>query len=265
MGSATRQALAVSRAALADLGPAVDLATAEDLFAAARILGESTQLRAAIADPAADAGHKSQLISRIFGGRLSAPAVTVLAGVGSGRWSNQDDVLAAVEELGIRAAASSAARNVSIESELFAFSTAVTSDAQLELALSSKLGRPESRTALVEKLLKGKADDATLAIVRQLVLQPRGRRIRESVRDAASVVADEAGLAIATVTSAVPIAPAQLERLSAGLSKRYGRRLKINVVIDPAVIAGLRVQIGDEVIDGSIASRINDVRLRLAG
>ena len=70
---------------------------------------------------------------------------------------------------------------------------------------------------------------------------------------------------VATVTSAQPIGREQLDRLRAGLSKSYGRALEINSVIDPSVIGGVRVQIGDDVIDGSVASRLNELRLQLAG
>jgi ATP synthase, F1 delta subunit len=265
MGSATRQALAASKAALADLGTSADLGTAEDLFSAARLIGESAQLRAVVADPAADATAKLTLIRRIFAVLLSAPAVTLIETVAVQRWSSQDDVLAGLEELGIRAIASAARKDTSIESELFAFGSAVTSDAQLELALGSKLGRSEAKSALVEALLKGKVADGTLAIVRQLVLQPRSRRLRVALRQAAAIVADQAGQAIATVTSATALSGTQLDRLTAGLSAQYGTRLTVNQVIDPSIIGGLRVQIGDDVIDGSISTRLSDVRLRLAG
>ena len=67
------------------------------------------------------------------------------------------------------------------------------------------------------------------------------------------------------ITTAAPISAAQQERLIALLSARYGRPVAVNTVIDPAVVGGLRVQIGDDVIDASVASRLNDLRLRLAG
>ena len=70
---------------------------------------------------------------------------------------------------------------------------------------------------------------------------------------------------MATVTSATAISDAQVERLAAGLSAKYGRNLRINQVVDPGVIGGLRVQVGDDVIDGSVAKRLDDVRLQLAG
>jgi F0F1-type ATP synthase delta subunit len=50
---------------------------------------------------------------------------------------------------------------------------------------------------------------------------------------------------------------------SVGLSKSAGRDLQLNLVIDPSIIGGLRVQIGDDVIDGSVATRLTELRLQL--
>ncbi len=263
MGSATREALARSVSALADQGSKADLATAEDLFAAGRVVADSAQLRAVLSDPTADPEGKGVLVERVFSS-LSEPAVTLLGVVVAQRWSSHDDLLGAIEELGIRAIAASAPRNVDIVAELFAFGGAVTSDAQLELALRSKLAGSGSKVALVERLLGGRASKETLAIVRQLVEQPRGRSIRESLRSAARIVASQEGRTIATVYAASPLPEAQAERLRSVLSATYGD-LKINQVVDPSIIGGLRVQIGDDVIDGSIASRLAELRLQLAG
>ncbi|GAA4151504.1 F0F1 ATP synthase subunit delta [Leifsonia shinshuensis] len=263
MGSASREALARSVQALAGLGSKADLATAEDLFAAGRVVADSAQLRSVLSDPSAPAEGKAALVQRVFGS-LSAPAVELLTVVAGQRWSDQDDVLAAIEELGIRSIAASAPRNVDIPGELFAFGGAVTSDAELELALRSKLADPEAKAALAERLLAGKASKQTVAIARQLVLQPRGRSIRESLRDAARIVAAQYGQTIATVVTATPLPAEQAERLRASLAAKYGE-LKLNEVVDPAILGGLRVQVGDDVIDGSVASRLTELRLQLAG
>lgn len=265
MGSASRQALESSRAALAALGAKADLATAQQLFSAARSIGGSLQLRALLADASTDPQEKRAIISAVFGGSLGPVALDLLAAAASSRWSSDDDLLAGIEDLGIRAAAESAPSGVAIEEELFAFSRAISSNAELELAVGSKLGDTASKVALVTNLLEKKVSEQTLTIVLHLVQQPRGRRIGALLRYAASVVADHSSLAVATVTSARPIGAAQLIRLQRGLSTSYGKQLRINAVVDPSVIGGIRVQVGDDVLDGSVASRLNDLRLQLTG
>ena len=264
MGSATREALASSRAVLAAHGSSAYLATGESLFTAGRAVGNSSQLLAALADPSAPEAAKIALVTGVFASSVTPGALELLAAVASARWSSHDDLLAGIEDLGLRATAASAP-DASIEAELFAFGAAVSSDSELELALASKLGRADAKAGLVDTLLAGKVSAQTLAIVRHLVQQPRGRRIGELLRHAASVVADQAGTSIATVTSANTLAPGQLDRLKKSLAGRYGRGLMINQVVDPTVVGGLRVQIGDDVIDGSIATRLKDLRLQLAG
>jgi len=161
--------------------------------------------------------------------------------------------------------ADSADANVSIRSELFLFGSAVSSDAELELALTSKLGKSSAKVGLIQALLAGKVSPQTLVIVRHLVQQPRGRRIGELLADAATIVADQADSIIATVTVAAALQPGQRDRLAATLSTRYGRKVALNEVIDASVVGGLKVQIGDDVIDGSVATRLKDLRLQLAG
>ncbi|MFZ4895867.1 F0F1 ATP synthase subunit delta [Plantibacter sp. Mn2098] len=264
MGSATREALVTSKDALAALGAGADLATADGLFAAGRAIGSSTHLSAALSDPAAEAQAKTAVVDRIFSTQVNAHALGLLKTVASSRWSNETDLLAGIEEIGLRAASISAGAQGDIEAELFEFGNVVSSNNELELALTSKLGSTEAKADLVAKLLSGKASAQTVSIVGQLVQQPRGRRIGELLRYAAAIVADQQGLAVATVTTATPIAPAQLERLERHLAASTGRQVKINQVIDPAVVGGIRVQVGDNVIDGSLAARINDLRLKLA-
>jgi F-type H+-transporting ATPase subunit delta len=264
MGSATREALAGSKAALAELGRA-ELPVAEALLAAGRVIGESAHLRTALIDPEADVTQKRALVGAVFGSRVPAEAASLLVSAASRRWSTGDDFLAGIEEIGIRVAADSAPDVVDLDSELLAFERAVASDAELELALGSKLGEAAAKTQIVDRLLDGKASPQTVVIVRHLVQQPRGRRIGELLRHAASVVADQRGFDIATVTSAVPLTAAQLGRLEQGLAAQAGRRVRFDTIVDPAVLGGIRVQIGDDVIDGSVASRLSSLRQKLAG
>lgn len=264
MGSATRGALAASRTALAELGRA-ELPVAEALLAVGRVIGESGHLRTALIDTEADLAQKRALVEAVFGSRIPAEAASLLVSAASRQWSSGEDFLAGIEEIGIRVAAESAADGVEIDAELFAFERAVAGDAELELALGSKLGDPAAKTKIVDRLLADKAAPQTVVIVKHLVQQPRGRRIGELLRHGASVVADQRGFDIATITSAVPLSAAQLGRLEQGLAAQAGRRVRFDTIVDPAVLGGIRVQIGDDVIDGSVASRLSSLRQKLAG
>ena len=79
------------------------------------------------------------------------------------------------------------------------------------------------------------------------------------------VAAETQGETVATVRVARPLAAPDQERLTALLSRQYDTTVHLNVVVDPEVLGGLRVEIGDEVIDGTIASRLDDAKRRLVG
>ncbi|TPW70680.1 F0F1 ATP synthase subunit delta [Schumannella sp. 10F1B-5-1] len=262
MGSATRGALEAGIAALDAQKPTA--ATGEQLLAAARAIDSSLQLRSLLADPAVSVDDKRAIVSRVFGS-LDVAAAEVLVTAAGQRWSTAADLVDGIEELGIRAAVAAAPKSAEVERELFDIQSAVASDAELELALSSKLGEPAAKAGLVSKLLEGKASAAALVIASHLVQSPRGRRVRPTLRRAAEIVASASSRVVATVTAAAPLSAAQQKRLSTALQAQYGTTPQLNVIIDPAVIGGIRVQIADDVIDGSVASRLNDLRIQLAG
>ncbi|WBU38289.1 F0F1 ATP synthase subunit delta [Homoserinibacter sp. YIM 151385] len=261
MGSATRQALQAAKSALASTR-GVKLETGEQLLAAGRAVDGSAQLRALLADPAVPESDKTAIIGRVFGS-FDAPATKLLGTLAGVRWSSAAELVDGIEEIGIRAVAM--ASRDDIVGELFAFGAAVASDAELELAVGAKLSDPAGKVALVERLLGGRASASTTAIVRHLVQSPRGRRIGALVAQAARIVADSGDAIVATVTAASAPSAAQLKKLTAALAAQYGRTPRINLVIDPAILGGLRVQVGDDVIDGSVSARLQDLRIQLAG
>ncbi|MGI6878941.1 F0F1 ATP synthase subunit delta [Microbacterium sp. gxy059] len=260
MGSATTQALKASADALAQA--TVDLDTARELFAAARAAGGSSALSGALADQTADAPARAALVGRVFGS-LSPAAQRVLAAVAEQRWSNAADLVRGIEELAIRAA--SKADQGDLESELFQVTRLIAQNPELELALGARLGDASKKGDLVATLLGGRVSAGSEVVVSSLVQQPGERRVRAALQHAIRVVADERGRAVATVHTAAPLTDAQRDRLRAALTARHGSEVTVNEVVDSSVVGGIRVQIADEVIDGSISSRLSDLRTRLAG
>jgi F-type H+-transporting ATPase subunit delta len=263
MGSATRSARASARTALGAV-EGVNFEVVAQLLAAARTIGGSQQLLSALSNPSASAAGTSALIDTVFA-ELSTPARELLHGMVASRWSSGDDLLAGIEETGFRAVAATASKPGVIEAELFELGRAVTSNAELELAIGSKRGAAAGKLALVVDLLGDRASVQSHAIAGHLVQQPRGRRIAELVRTAAITVADAAGTGVATVTVAQPMTAPQRTAVAASIERRYGREHVINQVVDPSLIGGVRVQVADEVIDGSVSAKLAELKLQLAG
>jgi F-type H+-transporting ATPase subunit delta len=263
MGSATTQALAATTAALGAAG-SVDFETARELFAAARIVGDSPQLSGALADPAAEPAARSRVVADVFGPSFGRTTLSLLTTAVAQRWSSASHLVDGIEELAIRAAAVSAP-GVDVDGELFSAARLVADNPEIELALGSRLGDDSAKGALISSLLRGRASDATILIVSSLVQQPRERRVRQLLSQAMDIVADQRGSIVATVVTATPLNASQSERLSAVLSRRYGKTVGLNEVIDRSVVGGLRVQIADDVIDASVAARLSDLRQKLAG
>ncbi|HYP73327.1 MAG TPA: F0F1 ATP synthase subunit delta, partial [Microbacterium sp.] len=119
--------------------------------------------------------------------------------------------------------------------------------------------------ALVEKLFAGRATDAATLVTAELVQQPRERRVRSMMNRALRIVADQRGRSVAIVRVANELDAAQRVRLAAVLRERYGKDVALNVIVDPEVVGGVRIEIGDDVIDGTVSSRIKHLRQKLAG
>src|SRR5690606_9227079 len=94
---------------------------------------------------------------------------------------------------------------------------------------------------------------------------PRGRTMTKTLTDLGRLAAHRRKLLVAAVTAAVVPSKAQTDRLTRLLTTAYGRPVQLNVAVDPRVVGGMRVQVGDEVVDSTVLGRLEDVRRRLAG
>ena len=231
------------------------------ILSVGRAIGSSPALRAALANPVADATAKAALVDGVVGAIDSSAKSLVHVIVGE-RWSSADEMLAGIEEIGLRVIASGSTD--AIEAELFAIARIVAANPELELALSAKRGGADAKRSLAGAVLKG-ASDATTEIVRHLVSQPRGRRIRALLAEAQNIVADQQGRGVAIVTVAHPLDSSQRERISTVLRTRFGRDHHIDEIIDDSIVGGFAVQVGDDTIDASIRSRLTELSSKLAG
>lgn len=257
MGSASREALAKARQTLQS---GIDDSTGPELLQVAGELRASAPLTAALGDAFAPVESKSALVGQLFGS-LSADARRVLEAAVAERWSHADELVAGVEDLGVRAAALAEA---GLADELLAVADIVSNDHELQLTLGSKLVPAGAKRGLVEKLFAGKVSDETLAVAQQIVSGLAGRRVDSELRRAARIAADQLGNELATITVAAPLSAAQAQRLAQLLEQTAGRPVKVTTIVDPELIGGVHIQIADDVIDGSVRARLEDLRQQLA-
>lgn len=240
----------------------------DELASVTELLARERPLRRALADSSAEPEARRSMVGELFGNRLSAASVEALRQVAGERWSSAQDVLSTVELLGrlpVMVVAERAANTDEIEDELFRFERILDSDPQLERLLSDQQAPAEQRVGLLDNLISGKVRPGTRALLTQLVRTPRGRDLSTLVTEVAELAAARREESIAHVTAAAVLTAEQEERLAGVLSRIYGRRVTVRVEVDPEVVGGLVVRIGDEVIDGSLAGKLVKARQDLHG
>jgi F-type H+-transporting ATPase subunit delta len=267
-GAVSRASLAEARerleAVISSAGPS---GLAGDLFAVLHLIDREHGVRRAVSDPAREGADKAQLAHILLEGKVSQAALELVADVVRLRWSKPSELTDGLEVLAVTAEAARAeadGRLDDLEDELFRFSRVVEREPGLRAALSGP-GLPDDRKkGVVDALLEGKAAPSTVVLITELVLWPRGRSLEGGLAEYGRLVAQRRQRLVALVRTPVELSESQRTRLAAVLAAAYGHDVHLNIELDPGTIGGLSIQIGDEVIDGTIAGRLDDVRRRLA-
>lgn len=264
-----RGASAEAVAALTDQvgGVAQDKAevVATDLFSSAQTLRAEGALRRYATDATVPAEARTGIIGEVFGGKVDGATVDLLTSAAGRRWTRTRDLADALEHLGVVAAVRAAGTDSDrLVSELFAVRSAVGESSDLRNALSDPARPVADKAALVESLLGARALPATVILVKQ-ALAGTHRTVTTALEGYEKVAASVHGQRVATVHVARPLADGEQQRLADALSRQYGMPVHLNVVVDPAVLGGMRVEIGDDVIDGTVSNRLDVARRRLAG
>lgn len=271
-GAASRESLATATGALDDL---VDRSTAADLGALADQLAAVTELldrqvgvRRALADPSAEPDRREGLVQRLFGDKLDVRAIELLRPLVRDRWSSSADLVDAVEVLSRRAALGVAERSGTldgVEDELFRFGRILAAEPRLRQALEERSADVGRRIELLDRLVGDRVDPTTRRLLDQAVSAPRGRSLERSVGELVELAAARRERYVAYVTAPGPLTEAQETRLTTSLARIYGRPVSLRLEVDPELLGGLVVRVNDEVIDGSVLSRLSGLRHRLAG
>lgn len=240
---------------------------AGDLFGVAEVLRREPGLRRVATDVSVAAEAKSQLLRGIFADRLDPASTDIAAAAAARRWATSSDLGYALEHLGVIAVVRGAEQKGKaddLENELFAFERMLNDSPELRDSLSDPARSIEDKRRLLRDLLDGRATSATIQLAEQAVAGTH-RTVLVALESYQKVAAEYRNRLIATVRVARDLDHHHAERLQQTLARQYSRPVHLNVVVDPDVIGGMRVSIGDEVIDGTVAHRLDEARRRLAG
>lgn len=238
------------------------------LHAVVDALDSSGSLRRALSDPSRDPAAKAGLVTGLLGGKVDDRVTEAVAALARARWSAESDLVEAVDELATDAVLASAQASGTleqVEDELFRFERVLAGQRDLRRALTDRAAAAADRGALARRLLEGRVQPATLQLVERLAIAPRGRSVSAHLAAIGDLAARRRQRLVATVTVAAPPTTAQTDRLSGLLERAYGRAVQLNVSVDPEVVGGMRIQVGDEVVDSTVLARLDDARRRLAG
>jgi F-type H+-transporting ATPase subunit delta len=265
----------ISRASLAEVearlepltgDPAAATGLADDLFAVAGVLATQSALRRALSDQSRPASARRTLARSVLAGKVSDNAVGLVEDVAAARWSAAGDLTDAVEQLAVQAVVAAAEEDGhldELEDELFRFGRIVASTPELRIALTNPFASTEAKRQLLSGLLAGKVTPESLRLITEAAVSELGRSLDVSMEEYARLAARRRQRLIAEVHTAVPLTDEQRVRLASALATAYGHQVYLNVVIDPKVAGGMTVRIGDDLIDGSVATRLATARRRL--
>ena len=240
-------------------------ALAEGLFSVSQTLRSEPALRRFLTDVSVPAPAKQGLVRDVLGGKVSETALSLVISAVGRRWTRSHDLPDALEHLSeIATVRSAAGDGERLADQLFSFAQVVQGNPELRDALSDPARSTDDKAALVDDLLAGKALPATVTLAKQ-ALAGTYRTVSAALAEYQKVAASVHDEGVATVRVAKPLTDAEAQRLGAALQRTYGRPIHLNMLVDPEVLGGIKVEIGDDVIDGTIASRLDDARRELSG
>lgn len=244
------------------------LALAADLAAARAALDSSSGLRRALTDPARSSQAKSDLVKDLFGKVVSPSALSLIQDAAALRWSAGSDLSDSLEVMTIETLAISseaAGESEALEGEILAIVRSIAASSELRQALNDPKYSTDAKQKLIASLFKGAIANSTSKVMEMMVASLRGRNVERTLAHYSHVILARKERTVAHVKSAVALDAPRLDRLGSALEKVVGRKVRVDVEVDPLVMGGISVQIGDELIDGTVINRLLEASRSLAG
>ncbi|MGH3633259.1 F0F1 ATP synthase subunit B/delta [Mycobacterium sp.] len=273
MRSASRDALAGLVARFDEIAKDLDdkgLSTlADDLASVADLFNREIVITRYLTVPSEDAAARVRLIERLISGKVSEPALDVLRGAVSARWSVNSDLVDVVEHIARQALlmrAERAGQVDEVEDQLFRFGRILDAQPRLSILLGDYAVPAEGRVQLLRNVLQSAGNGVNpiaAALLTQTVELLRGEPAEDAVHGLAEVAVARRGEVVADVSASAELSDAQRTRLTEVLSRIYGHPVTVQMQVDPKLLGSLSISVGDEVIDGTLSSRLATAKTQL--
>ncbi|ALG84333.1 F0F1 ATP synthase subunit delta [Gordonia phthalatica] len=261
--ASSREALDGARVELETILRGADATTVgTELLTVADTVGADRTLRITLADSATAPDHRAAFADKVLQGKVADATRTIVASTAARSWSSDAELVSGLRQLGREAlllAAKAGDKADTVEDELFRLARVIKGDNALEQALSDRSRSTADRTALLRTLIDGKVD----AITERLAVDAVATSAElpgDAIDELSQLAAASNGRKVAYVTSAGELSSEQRSKLASQLSEIYAAPVTLHVDIDPELLGGVVVRVGDERIDGSIAGKIATLR-----
>lgn len=238
-----------------------------ELFTITKVLDDSIQLERALTDPSRPVADKVAVLKELLGDNAHPMTMEIMTDLVSRRWSRARDIANAVEDFGVDAMmyyadATDATLQVSIElSELH---SALPNLPVVRAKLYDYQATSEARVKLFREVFSGKTlNKVTMRLAEHATCNLRRRRYLETIQWLINKFSRHMGKSMVTVTTATPLKKEQIKRLVEVYSAKVGRQVHINSVVDPTVLGGMRIQVGDEVTDNTVVAQLQNLHRKV--
>ena len=240
-----------------------------ELVAVAKMLDREIVVTRYLTVPAEDAAPRVRLIERLVSGKVGDATLDVLRAAVSERWSANTDLVDAIEHVSRQALLEVAEREDrvdEVEDQLFRFSRILDAQPRLAILLGDYAVPAGGRVGLLRNVLESASSPVnpiSMSLLTQTVELLRGEPAEEAMEFLAEVAVARRGEVIAQVSAAAELSDAQRRRLTEVLSRIYGHPVTVQLQIDAEVLGGLSIAVADEVIDGTLSSRLAAAQAQL--
>ncbi|WP_065435960.1 F0F1 ATP synthase subunit delta [Bifidobacterium longum] len=238
-----------------------------ELFTITKVLDDSIQLERALTDPSRPVADKVAVLTELLGDNVHPMTMEIMTDLVSRHWSRARDIANAVEDFGVDAMmyyADATGATLQVSVELSELHSALLNLPVVRAKLYDYQATSEARVKLFHEVFSGKTlNKVTMRLAEHATCNLRRRRYLETIQWMINKLSRHMGESMVTVTTATPLKKEQIKRLVEVYSAKVGRQVHINSVVDPTVLGGMRIQVGDEVTDSTVVAQLQNLHRKV--